>query len=452
MTSSPLLPAPASTRAPSHRDGAVDLVRVVLLGAVVLLHALMAGVALDASGGPILVNAMDGWSGFGPLSWFVQIMPLFFVLGGFSARVQWTRRQASGGDWAGYVNGRMRRLLRPALPAFVATAALLLGLHATGAADLAGIAGFRVGQPFWFLGVYLGVTALVPVMSLLHDRRPAATFALLAGGAFAVDLVRVGTGVDAIGLLNMAFVWLLMQQLGFALADGAFDRIPALAKAALGGAALAAAGVLTAVGLGAGDMYGALNPPMGVLALLGVAQVMAFLIARPVLRRVAAVPVVARAVSVVGARSMTVYSWHMLVIVALSGILLLLPIELPALLSDGWWASRPLWFAVVLLAVGLMAAAAGGSEARRERDTTTTSRTAAAATAAVGVAAVIMVLAAGVHPWAWFGCAAVIAILLARPSRALPLLRAALPVPAALPIPAAFPVPAPAPPARRLAA
>jgi len=393
---------PTSAPAKTARDTAVDGVRAVLLGVVVLLHSLMVGVSVASDGSPILRNAMEGWDGFAPLTWILQIMPLFFVLGGFASYTQWTRQRARGATTGDYVAGRMRRLLIPASGAILATAVLLAGLVIAGvSADVIATAGFRISQPLWFLGVYLGCSALVPFMVRLHERHRIPTVIALAAGVVAVDIVRGATGVTGIGLVNMAFVWLLLQQLGFAVADGSLDRIRRAPLLAAAGAAVAVAAVLILSGAAPADLITALNPPMAILVVAGVAQTALFLALRPRLRTWAAGPRTAAAVGWINARAMTIYSWHMLVVVALAGALLLSPLALPVPLEAAWWASRPLWFVAVLSAVALVVARVGRREATRESGTVPVGAGRATGSALVAVSGVVTILVAGSAPSAW---------------------------------------------------
>jgi peptidoglycan/LPS O-acetylase OafA/YrhL len=81
-------------------------------------------------------------------------MPLFFVLGGFSRVTQWSRLRTRGVSASDYLALRMRRLLPPALGAMGVTAVVLLVLSLSGVpADMVAVAGFRMSQPLWFLGV-----------------------------------------------------------------------------------------------------------------------------------------------------------------------------------------------------------------------------------------------------------------------------------------------------------
>src|SRR5699024_6426045 len=98
-----------------HRDRVVDLVRAACLVTVVALHALMVGVSLGPAG-PVFENAAEGRAWFVPLTWVLQIMPLFFIVGGFSTRLGYRSARMRGVTPAGFVAGRMRRLLAPAVP------------------------------------------------------------------------------------------------------------------------------------------------------------------------------------------------------------------------------------------------------------------------------------------------------------------------------------------------
>lgn len=397
---------------PRTRDASVDVARAFCLTVVVALHAIMVGVSVVA-GAPVIENAMDGWSGFAAATWFAQVMPLFFVLGGFSSATQWRSLRARGVAVPEYLAMRLRRLLPPALGAMAVTVAALLALRAAGVSDaLVAEAGFRLGQPLWFLGVYLLCTALVPAMTALHRAAPRATVAVLAALVIVVDGVRAASGVDAVGFANLLVVWLLVQQLGFWLADGRFDGWSVRRLGAVGGSALLTLGMLCAAGVYSPDLLQNLNPPTFALVLLGAAQLCGFLLLRGGLRRLHGIPAVASITGWVNARAMTIYSWHMLVLIGLAGLLLLGAGEtLPAPLTDAWWATRPAWLLAVGITVALLVAVVGRIETRTPGRAHGATLPVASGVVALLVAAgaVLAVLVAGREPLVW----AVAAVLIA---------------------------------------
>lgn len=349
--------APGASAAPgaSGRDVSIDAIRIVLLVAVFALHAMMVGVSLGPDG-PVLENALEGQAWFGPVSWVVQIMPLFFIAGGFSSFHHWRSMRARGAGATGYVRSRLERLVRPAVALVVVVAGALVVMSLAGLApELVATAGFRIGQPLWFLGVYLATSALVPLMVRAHERARVLTPVALLAAVVAVDVLRFSTGLDGIGFLNLLLVWLLVQQLGFHLADGGVDRLARGTLWGIAGASLAVLVVLTTAGPYPVDMLVNLNPPTVCLVVLGIAQLALFQLARPSIRAWVGRADASRLISAIGARAMTVYLWHLPVLVGLAGALLVanaaFGLPLPEPLSLEWWASRPIWMGVAAVAV-----------------------------------------------------------------------------------------------------
>jgi fucose 4-O-acetylase-like acetyltransferase len=363
--------ASAHPLARPSRDVSIDAVRVVLLVAVFALHAMMVGVSVGPDG-PIVRNALEGQDWFGPVSWIVQIMPLFFIAGGFSSLTHWRSMRGRGASAAEYVRARMARLVRPAVALVAVVAVGLVGLSFAGVpAELVSTAGFRIGQPLWFLAVYIAISALVPLMVRAHERAPVLTPLALLGGVVTIDVLRLGTGVEAIGFANLLLVWVLVQQLGFHLADGALDRLRRSTLWGIAAAALVLLAVLTTAGPYPVDMLVNLNPPTVCLVVLGVAQLALFQLARPAIRAWVERADASRLVSAVGERAMTVYLWHLPVLIALAGLLLagnlLVGLPLPEPLSLEWWATRPLWLGVAAAVVVPVALGFGRFERGRTR-------------------------------------------------------------------------------------
>ncbi|GAA3587909.1 acyltransferase family protein [Klugiella xanthotipulae] len=351
-------PTPTQTATPraappagSHRDRSIDLARAFCLVVVVALHSMMVGVSIGPHG-PLLENALENRDWFAPVSWVVQVMPLFFIVGGYSSITHWRRMRERGHSASDYVSARIHRLLTPTLAVIATAGTSLLVMSMSGVpAEIVATAGFRLSQPLWFLGVYVLCSAAVPLLVRLHESRPVATLGVLLGAIAAVDTIRFISGIEAIGFLNLLFVWLCVQQLGFWLADNRFEGLSRTARIQLGVNALLALLVLSIGGPYSLDMIENLNPPTLCLVLLGLAQLCAFTLVRDRLRLLAEHPRAKAIMDGINTRSMTIYLWHMPVLLVFAAILLLAQISLPAPVTGDWWATRPLWLAAVGLAL-----------------------------------------------------------------------------------------------------
>src|SRR5690554_3519379 len=103
---------------PATRDRYVDFLRVASLAGVVGGHFLMAVVVLPQ--GPdsppftfTNILAVEPWTRWG--TWLLQVMPVFFVVGGFAHIKSWRSLRARGGGYADFVRVRVIRLVRPAV-------------------------------------------------------------------------------------------------------------------------------------------------------------------------------------------------------------------------------------------------------------------------------------------------------------------------------------------------
>src|SRR4051812_23244017 len=98
---------------PASRDRYIDLLRVASLGVVVLGHWLMAVVVIGANGVPKADNLLAVLPALQPVTWLLQVMPVFFLVGGFSHATAWDSVRRRGGGYADFVRSRAGRLLRP---------------------------------------------------------------------------------------------------------------------------------------------------------------------------------------------------------------------------------------------------------------------------------------------------------------------------------------------------
>jgi len=351
----------------SARDLTLDLARVVCVLLVVVIHLLMVGVGAGPEG-LVVSRPLEFQPWFAAATWAGQIMPLFFVVGGFASMTAWRSLRRRGGTASDYVRSRVLRLAQPALPLFVFYVIVLGGATLLGVdPELLDMVAKSAGLPLWFLAAYTLCQAFVPVMAGCHERAPRLTLVALLAGVLLVDTARFTTGVNELGLLNLFFVWLLVQQLGFWYADGWFA---ARTGWQLFGIAVLSYAILAAVTLPDGwysnDMLANLNPPTLPLVLLAVAQACILRALRPALARLMNAHWARAVVFLVGTRLMTIYLWHLPLIIALSGVALLIPGAAPLPDSSGWWLSRPIVFVIVLAALFGLSFLVGRWEAPRE--------------------------------------------------------------------------------------
>ncbi|WP_411117515.1 acyltransferase family protein [Streptomyces sp. 058-1L] len=355
---------------PDTRDRYVDLLRVASLAAVVLGHWLMAAVTPDGVGNLLaVVPALQ------PLTWLLQVMPVFFFVGGFAHALSYRsllRKRPEGSTdsvYAAFLRARLQRLLRPTM-VFVlvwGAAALLIQLLG-GGGGLTGVTLRLVTQPLWFIGIYLAMVAFTPPLLRLHERYGWGAFAGLAGAAAAVDVLRFAAGVPYVEFLNFAFVWLAVHQLGFLRADGRLGVGPALSAlrrpALLAGGGLVGAVALVAFGpyplsmVGMpGEKVSNMAPPTLALLCHGLWLVGAVELLRAPAARLLARPRAWRTVVAANGVAMTAFLWHLTAMLGVYGAMLALDIPLPEPATAAWWAQTPLRLAVAAALTAVLVAA-----------------------------------------------------------------------------------------------
>ncbi|RAX15678.1 acyltransferase [Pseudarthrobacter sp. AG30] len=366
------------------RDPAIDLVRFVCLALVVVGHSMMVSPVLHPDGTVTTENTLGDQDWFVPVIWIFMVMPLFFVTGGVTGLQSWRRLKARGGTAAQFIRARLLRLVRPATALLAAMVLGLLLARALGVdPQVVQLMATGAGMPLWFLAAYLAAQLNIPVLAALHARSPWLALGLLLGLVVAVDCLR--GALPNLAYANLVFVWCAVQQLGFLAADGWTSRLSRSGLLAIALAANLALGVVTGLGLYTGNMLVNLNPPNLTLVLLAVSQLAAMELARPVLASLAEVRWIGRLVGVAGSRSLTVYLWHLPLLGAMSGLLLLVPFPKPGAGTAAWWWSRPVVVLALVVLLLPVAAAFGRLEDRVTAPHAYRSRPALAAAAVVVV-------------------------------------------------------------------
>ncbi|HET8986980.1 MAG TPA: acyltransferase [Humibacillus sp.] len=352
---------------PADRDRCVDTLRVSSLLVVMIGHWLMVVLSDDLQ----ITNALAIVPSLQPLTWALQVMPLFFLVGGVAhahTLESLDRRRPPGpGRYAAFFHRRAVRLLRPSLAFLVVWVALGV------AADLSGLTSrtddvgrlardvlVMVPQLLWFVGIYLGACAFAPLMRNLHERWGLRVVAALVALAVAVDVVRFNGGPELVGNLNFAFVWLALHQLGFAWRDGLLTTPRGWAMAVAGyGAMLLAVTVgpypTSMVGLPGEDISN-MAPPTAALLAQGIGICGLAVVLRPLMTRVLSRARVWAAVVVVSPFAMTAFLWHLTALMTVLVSARALGVDQPPVASLTWWLTRPLLFAVLALVTAALVA------------------------------------------------------------------------------------------------
>ncbi|HEX2132499.1 MAG TPA: phospholipase A2 [Actinophytocola sp.] len=337
------LTPPVLSRTEHAQAGYLGILRILALAGIVLAETLL---AFTMRG-----DAEPGW--VWPLTWLLQLVPLFFLAGGYANLLVWRGTRAAGAGYGTYLVDRIGWLIRPVLAFVIAWLVVPLSLELLRASDDAVTAFSRlIVQPLWLLGLYLVVVAVTPLMHRLHVLMPLVTPVTLLAGVVALSFVGGSLAAHAGGVL----VALLFGQLAFHYAEGGLWRVPRWVLVAGAVAAFAGLVALTVFGaqpklqLAEPTGYAAFAPSLAGVLLIGIVQLCLVTLPRePGLRAVAA-SAPARGLTVVRAAPMTVYLLYLCAMVMLEGLVV---VARDAGATGGGieWLTRPR----TMLAVGLVA-------------------------------------------------------------------------------------------------
>ncbi|WP_371481742.1 acyltransferase [Kitasatospora sp. NBC_00315] len=304
---------------PATRDRALDGLRAVALLAVPFGHWMLGGFTLSADGALHNASPLGALGFFAPLSWLLQMLGVFFLVGGHSSVASLERARLRGVGAGAWLRGRSVRLLRPVLGVAAVWALLIPLLHRLGVPDATVRTGsVLVVQPLWYIAVYLGLTALTPLCAAAGRRLGGWSAGAMLGVVALVDLLRYGPWAQSVpswlALVNILPGWMFAYQLGVLWAQGRLGRRAARVLL-LGGGALFAALLLffhypaSMVGVPGAARTNAHPPSLLVLALASVQCGAAVLLRERIgtlLRR----PLLWLPVVVVNLSAMTIFCWH----------------------------------------------------------------------------------------------------------------------------------------------
>ncbi len=345
-----------AAQTPAERNRYVDLLRAVSILVVIIGHWLIAtAYYVDGTlqtGHLLKIMPQMHW-----LTWLFQVMPIFFIVGGYSNAVSLESAKRKGHDYATWLIARLHRLVAPLLLLMVAWAAIALTMHVLDVS--AGVIQYMSQAsliPTWFLAIYIMVVILAPATHELWRRFGFVSFWGFVAIAVLTDVAFFAADLRWLGWSNYFWVWLAVHQLGYAWRDGRMGSSGMLLL--YSALAFTTLYLLIKVGSYPLAMVGSpdeglsnTRPPKVTLVALGVFQFGLLLALERPMRRALEGLKLWTATVLINSMIMTVYLWHITVMIVFGGLLYLaggvgFGTE-PG--SADWWLTRPLWIAVLLV-------------------------------------------------------------------------------------------------------
>ncbi len=348
--------ADLAAQTPADRNRYVDFLRAVSILVVVVGHWLIA-TAHYVDGTLTPGHLLKSEPGTQWLTWIFQVMPIFFIVGGYSNAVSLESAARKGERYATWLASRLNRLVAPLLILLLAWSGIALIMHLLGTRP--GVIQFTSKAaliPTWFLAIYIMLVILAPAAYRAWRRYGFASLGAFVALAVLTDIAFFAADLRWLGWSNYFWVWLAVHQLGFAWRDGRVGS-PALMLA------FSAAGFVTLYLLITAGPYplamvgspdeGLSNtlPPKITLIALGVFQFGLLLALEGPMRRALESLRLWTATVLINSMIMTLYLWHITVMVLLGSVLYFaggfgFGIE-PGTIT--WWWTRPLWIGVLLV-------------------------------------------------------------------------------------------------------
>lgn len=345
-------------RTPDSRNRLIDFLRVFSIVIVVFGHWL-AAVLFVADGELQISHALELSEGIHYLTWALQIMPIFFLVGGYSNGKSLAAAQRDGKRRRVWLASRYHRLITPIVPFLIGWSILVPVLGAFVDPELLKLASQVAAVPLWFLAVYLLAVGAAPWTFRAWQRWRWATVLVPVGLAVIGDLLRFQGGVAAgAAWANYLFVWMTIHQLGYYWAERD-SELPQRQGAVAAIAGLGALLALTAFGpypvalIGVpGEPFSNTTPPTVVLFAQTLLQIGLISLLGPLVKRWLNGRAIWAVVVLVSGMIMSLFVWHMTAMVLTIGIAVLAGnagFDIQPM-TGLWWATRPLWF----LAIGVI--------------------------------------------------------------------------------------------------
>jgi len=341
---------------PQDRNRYVDFLRAISILVVITGHWLIAtAYYVDGTLTPghlLKSQPQTQW-----LTWLFQVMPIFFIVGGYSNAVSLESARRKGVGYAGWLAARLNRLVAPLLLLLFAWTTIAVIMHLMGVRpEVIQFTSQAALIPTWFLAIYIMLVILAPAAYKFWQRLGFASFWIFVALTALMDIAFFAADMRWLGWSNYFWVWLAVHHLGFAWRGGRLGSpmmlVACSAVAFLALYLLVFRGPYPLAMVGSPD-EGLSNtlPPKITLLALGVFQFGLLLAFESPMRRALSGLRLWTATVLVNSMIMTVYLWHITVMVVFGAVLYLaggfgLGIE-PG--TAEWWLSRPVWIAILLV-------------------------------------------------------------------------------------------------------
>jgi len=341
---------------PQDRNRYVDFLRAISILVVITGHWLIAtAYYVDGTLTPghlLKSQPQTQW-----LTWLFQVMPIFFIVGGYSNAVSLESARRKGVGYAGWLAARLNRLVAPLLLLLFAWTAIAVVMHLMGVRpEVIQFTSQAALIPTWFLAIYIMLVILAPAAYKFWQRLGFASFWIFVALTALMDIAFFAADMRWLGWSNYFWVWLAVHHLGFAWRGGRLGSpmmlVACSAVAFLALYLLVFKGPYPLAMVGSPD-EGLSNtlPPKITLLALGVFQFGLLLAFEGPMRRALSGLRLWTATVLINSMIMTVYLWHITVMVVFGAVLYLaggfgLGIE-PG--TTEWWVSRPVWISILLV-------------------------------------------------------------------------------------------------------
>jgi len=347
-------------RTPPSRNRLVDFLRAASILLVISGHWLLTAPYMPAGelelGNMLELTDVTRW-----LSWGFQVMPVFFLVGGYANAASWGAALRDGKPFSAWLDSRLRRLLLPVLPliavwAVLAPAGRMLGLDASLLQEASTIA----LVPIWFLAIYTVIILFVPLTYAWWQRWGFWSFTVPVVLAVLGDALFFA-GWEVAGWFNYLFIWIAVHQLGYAWMDDRVSSRPLrfvwglLGFGALVGLTVTGPYPISMISVPGTEISNTLPPKLPLLA-LAIAQAGFVLALESPARRWLQRRTPWTAAVLLNGMIMTIYLWHSTAMILIIGIAASLGgVGMGIEPTTGlWWASRPIWLAIYAVALAAM--------------------------------------------------------------------------------------------------